>query len=234
MSPRSLPPPRTSRKVYNLLVLDGILLFPTGFILLPLLAGPHLPMSFVDRTTIANETNETIYVTGVGGIRGSPGPRYPLTASWSRYLDLPRFYKGEYRLESGSSITFWFRDSKGWGITDALIRDSRNNLYQLPVPARGGDAVAAVSDLSALPVPNPAILQVPRTKTFDGRWIPIAICLAPWLTIVPLLLLYRRQRRQRLAIAPEAIQRWEGASRSEMFRAADRDICGDSSRAGPP
>jgi hypothetical protein len=120
------------------------------------------------------------------------------------------------------------------GITDALIRDSQNNLYQLPVPARGGDSVAAVRDLSALPPPDPAILQVPRKKAFDGGWIPIAIFLTPWLTFVPLVLLYRRQRRQRLAITPETMQRWAGTSRREAFRAADHDIRVDSPHAGPP
>jgi hypothetical protein len=124
MSRAPLPPLWTSRKVFVLLLIHGFLLLPTRGSLLLLLAGPHLPMSFMSRTTIANETNETIYLTGVGGVRGSPGPRCPLTAFWWRYLDVPRFHKGEYRVAPGSSITFWYSDDKAWGMTDALIRDA--------------------------------------------------------------------------------------------------------------
>jgi hypothetical protein len=233
MSPHSLPSLRTSRKVFVLLLIDGILLFPTGGILLLMLTMPYIPMSFWGRTTIANETSETIYVTGVGGLRRYPSPRYPLAASWWRYPYVPRFHEGENQLKPGSSITFWYYEEKGWGMTDALLRDSQNNLYQLTGAALAGDTIV-VSDLSALPAPDPAALQFTRKKTFNGEWIPIGILLAPWLTFVPLLLLYRRQRRKHLSFTPEAMQRWERTSGNETFRSADGDIRQDSSRASPP
>jgi hypothetical protein len=196
-------------------------------------AMPYFPLAFWNRTTIANETSETIYVTGVWGLHRSTRPKHHLAASWWRDLNVPRFHAGENQLKPVSSITFWYYEEKGWGMTDALIRDSQNNLYQLTGAELAGDPVV-VSDLGALPAPDPVALQFAHKKTFNYKWIPIGILLAPWLMFVPLLLLYRRKRRQRLSIIPEAMQRWERTSGNEMYRSADGDIRQDSSRSGTP
>ncbi len=140
MSKRSLSRPGTLNKAFQVLfIINLILLLLTGGILLLLLLGPYLPMSFMCRTTIVNATNETIYVTGMEGLRGSSSQKYPLTASCWRYLIVPRFHTGAYPVEPGSSITFWYSVDKGHGMGAVLLEDSRGNLHQL-----NGDALLPI------------------------------------------------------------------------------------------
>src|SRR5436305_349177 len=122
---------RTGEKIFRVsLVINVGLLIPASFGLLAYLFGLCNPMEWVYNVTIVNRTDHAISVTPVGGFRSDKTFREPLDVFHTRCPSIPALHGGDFRLESGSSLSFVYPSDVGFQMTEVVVREPNGGLYQ--------------------------------------------------------------------------------------------------------